>query len=198
MAVAAADRRLGEERTDVARAAGIGAVSGVVAALVMAMYAMIAGATYLGTGFFTPMYHIASVVIEPSAMMTSMESAMSGETNFHFVLGPAVVGMMVHLMTGAIYGAIFGLSARALSLSAGALVAAGAVYGVAVLLFSSFIGLPIAAAVFGGGDPIADMPQMVGWTTFTIEHIMFGIVLGVAWLATKRSGRLESSTAASS
>lgn len=197
MAVAAADRRVGAERTDVARAAGIGAVSGVVAAVVMAMYAMIAGATYLGTGFFTPMYHIASAVIEPTAMMTSMESAMSGQTNFHFALGPAVVGMMVHLMTGAMYGVVFGLIARALSLSAGALVAAGAIYGVAVLLFSSFVGLPIAAAMFDGGDPIADMPQMVGWTTFTIEHIMFGMVLGLAWLAAKRSGRSEGSTAAS-
>lgn len=190
MAVATADRRVGQEDTGVARAAGLGALWGVVAAIVMAMYAMIAGATYLGTGFFTPMYHIASAVIEPNAMMASMESAMSGQTNFYFALGPAVVGMMVHLMTGALYGVIFALIARGLKLAGAAAVVAGIVYGIAVLLFSSFVGLPIAAAVLGGGDPISSMPQMVGWTTFTIEHVMFGMVLGLAWLAARRSGRV--------
>lgn len=130
-----------------------------------------------------------------TAMMASMEKAMSGQTNFHFVLGPAVVGMMVHLMTGALYGVVFALLARALKLSAGALIAAGAVYGVAILLFSSFVGLPVAAAMLGGGDPISDMPKMVGWTTFTLEHIIFGMVLGVAWLAATRSRRPETSIA---
>ncbi len=188
MAVATADRRLVGEQTDVGAAVRTGAVWGIIAAAVMAMLAMIAGATYLGSGFFTPLYHIASSVIEPTAMMTSMEKAMAGETNFYFAFAPAAVGMMVHFMTGAIYGILFALIARSLRLSGGAAIAAGAAFGVGVLLFSSFVGLPVAAAVFGGGDPIADMPKMVGWTTFTIEHVMYGIVLGAGWLLfTRRS-----------
>ncbi|HKI29626.1 MAG TPA: hypothetical protein VKB32_09410 [Actinomycetota bacterium] len=81
---------------------------GVVAALVMAMFAMVAAATYQGTGFFTPLYHIASSLIDPATMMRSMEAAASGDA-FTFSAGPAAVGVMLHLLTGAFWGAIFGL-----------------------------------------------------------------------------------------
>ncbi len=153
------------------------------------MFAMVAGATYLGAGFFTPLYHIASSVIEPKGMMTSMQNAMEGQTNFYFAFGPAAVGLTVHLMTGAIYGVVFALIARALRLSGAAAIVAGATFGLGVLLFSSFVGLPAAAALFDGGDPIADMPNVVGWTTFTIEHVMYGIVLGAGWFLFTRNSR---------
>ena len=55
-----------------------GLIAGLVGSMVMALFAMGAGATYLGTGFFTPMYHIASVFIDPGAMMRSMEQAAGG------------------------------------------------------------------------------------------------------------------------
>lgn len=188
MAVATADRRYVSDRTEVGAAIRSGALWGVVAAAVMAMYAMLAGLTYLNAGFFTPMYHIASTVIAPEPMMTSMQKVMEGQTDFYFTLGPAAVGMMIHFATGVMYGIVFALIARALRLSGAAAVGAGVVYGVAVLLFSSFVGLPIAAAAFDGGDPIADMPQMVGWLTFTIEHVMFGAILGLGWAAARRRG----------
>jgi hypothetical protein len=54
-----------------------GAGGGVIASLVMAMFAMIAGATYLNSGFFTPLYHIASTFIAPDAMMQSMQVSCS-------------------------------------------------------------------------------------------------------------------------
>lgn len=187
MAVAAADRQLVAERTDVGAAIRTGVLWGIIAAAVMAMYAMVAGLTYLNSGFFTPLYHIASSVIEPTAMMTSMQNAMEGQSNFHFTFGPAAVGMMIHFATGAIYGVVFALLARVLRLSGGTAVIAGMVYGAVVLLFSSFVGLPVAAALFDGGDPIADMPKMVGWTTFTIEHVMYGAILGVGWMLAKRA-----------
>ncbi len=182
MAVATAQRSYATERAELGDAVRIGALWGVVAAAVMAVYAMVAGLTYLNSGFFTPLYHIASAVVEPKAMVTSMQKAMEGQGNFYFVLGPAAVGMMIHVATGAGFGIGFTLIARALRLSRGAAVGGGALYGIAILLFSSFVGLPIAAALFDGGAPIADMPQMVGWPTFTIEHVMFGTLLGVGWL----------------
>ncbi|MGH2789312.1 MAG: hypothetical protein ACRDJV_15665 [Actinomycetota bacterium] len=181
MAVATADKDFAAGRVDVGNALKVGAVGGVVAAIVMAMYAMIAGATYIGSGFFTPLYHIASAFIDPKPMMTSMQHAMEGQ-NFYFTFGPAVLGMAVHLATGLVYGVVFALAARALRLSGGAAVVAGAVFGPLVLAFSSFAGLPVAASLFGGGDPISDMPKMVGWGTFTIEHVMFGLVVGLWWL----------------
>ncbi len=170
----------------VGKSLGIGLLWGVVAAVAMAMYAMVAAATYQGTGFFTPMYHIASVFIDPKPMMTSMERA-AQDRLFYFELGPALLGMMMHLATGAFYGLIFALIARGLRLSGAGAVLAGAAYGVVVLLFSSFVGLPIAASLFGGGEPISDMPTMVGWSTFTIEHLIFGVVVGVGYALAVRS-----------
>ncbi len=188
MAVATADRRYVSDRGDMGAAIRTGALWGAIAAAVMAMYAMVAGLTYLGAGFFTPLYHIASSVIAPNAMMTSMQGAMESESSFYFAPGPAVVGMMIHLATGIAYGILFALIARTLRLSGAAALGAGILYGAGVLLFSSFVGLPIAAALFGGGDPIANMPQMVGWPTFTIEHLMFGAILGLGWIVARRKG----------
>jgi len=187
MAVATADRSFVNEGQNVSSVVRTGALWGVIAAAVMAMFAMVAGLTYLGSGFFTPLYHIASSVTAPNAMMTSMESAIGGQSDFYFTAGTAGVGMMIHLATGAIYGIVFALLARTLRLSGAMVLVTGMVFGIGVLLFSSFVGLPAAAALFDGGDPIADMPKMVGWTTFTIEHVMFGAVLGLGWLiATRR------------
>jgi len=42
---------------------------------------------------------------------------------------------------------------------------------VLVMLFMSFIVLPIVG--------MGSMPGMVGWTSFTIEHLMFGLVIGL-------------------
>ncbi|MFN2526851.1 MAG: hypothetical protein ABR505_11410 [Actinomycetota bacterium] len=164
-----------------ARTVSSGIIGGGIAAVVMGLFAMIAAATYQGTGFFTPMYHIASTFIEPTAMMASMERA-GTEQLFYFSAGPALVGMLVHLATGAIYGVVFALLARAARLHGVVTVVAGAVFGIAAMLFSSLVGLPLAASLFGGGEPISEMPTMVGWSTFTVEHLIFGIVLGI-WVA---------------
>ena len=59
-----------------------------------------------------------------------------------------------------------------------ALVPAGALYGLAMFVLSAFVGLPVAAKITGTGSVISDMASMVGWATFALEHVMFGIVLG--------------------
>ncbi|MFC4377345.1 hypothetical protein ACFO5K_25000 [Nocardia halotolerans] len=155
-----------------------GAVAGVVASLVMAMYAMIAAATYQHTGFFTPLYHIASTFIAPDAMMSSMMAAGSGST-FTFEFGPAVLGAVIHMMVGAMYGAMFAVIARMARLHGVALIVSAVVWGAVVFAVSAWIGLPLAAAIFGGGDPIADMASMVGYPTFLGEHLLFGGALGL-------------------
>jgi uncharacterized membrane protein YagU involved in acid resistance len=187
VAVATAERVTGE-RSNVTQLVKLGALWGIAGAFVMAIYAMIAGATYLNSGFSTPMYHIASTFIDPQPMMTSMEQAMKGDA-FYLTFGAASLGMIVHLVVGAIYGIVFALLARAFNLIGPASVAVGALYGVVVMLFSSLVGLPIAATLFDGGEPIRDMPKMVGWTTFTIEHVMFGVIVGIGWLIAGRSWR---------
>lgn len=161
-----------------------GALAGMAASLVMAMFAMIAAATYQGAGFFTPLYHIASTFISPDTMMASMQHAADGST-FYFVFGPAVVGALVHMMIGAMYGAMFAIAAVLLRLRGPVLIPAGGVWGAMVFVASSFAALPIAAAVFSSGDQIAQMASTVGYGTFLTEHLLFGLALGML-LAARR------------
>ena len=156
----------------------VGAVLGVVAALAMAMFAMVASATYHHTGFFTPMHHIASALIGPDAMMRSMDAGMHGST-FAISFGPALLGLALHLVTGAFWGAIFGLIVSTGWLRGGVGLVAGIVYGLAVMAVMAFLALPVIASLFGGGEPISDMPRLAGWWTFAIEHAIYGAVLGL-------------------
>jgi hypothetical protein len=156
----------------------VGALLGVVAAVVMGVFAMIASATYHDTGFFTPLHHIASALIEPTAMMRSMEAGMAGD-KFAISVGPALLGLALHLATGAFWGAIFGLIVSTGWLRGVTGLVAGIVYGLAVMVVMAFLALPVIAAVFGGGEPVSDMPRLAGWGTFAIEHAMYGAVLGL-------------------
>jgi hypothetical protein len=142
-----------------------GAIAGIVAGMVMAMYAMIASATFLGQGFFTPLYGIASPLVGSEAMMISMKQG------FFFALGPALVGLVVHMMWSAFYGIVFGLIVSRLQLAGIAAVVGGMVYGIMVMIVMSFVVLPIV----GTGA----MPAMIGWPSFIVEHLMFGLVFGL-------------------
>ncbi len=155
-----------------------GAAAGILGAVVMAMFAMLAGATYHGVGFFTPMYHIASSLLGPETMMESAGRAQTGNL-FYFHVGPAALGMMLHLAVGAVFGAIFPVVGSVFRTRGAGWVPLGVIYGAAVLAGMSFVGLPIAASLFGGGDPIRDMPQIAGWWTFGLEHLLYGAVLGL-------------------
>ena len=139
------------------QAIGYGAGAGVIASLAMAMYAMLA-AWEKGTGFFTPLYHIASLWAPGDDMMASMQEAMSG-SDFHFVFGTAILGAMIHMMTGAMYGAVFGLIVSRLNLKLAVLAGVGLIYGAIVFAMSALIGLPLAAAIFDSGDPIETWPR---------------------------------------
>ena len=169
------------------RAAGYGIVAGVIASVAMAMYAMIA-AWEKGTGFFTPLHHIGSLWASPDALRASLKAAMGG-SDFHLVLGTAVLGAVIHMMTGAMYGAVFGLVVAPLTLKPTGLVAAGIFYGALVLVVSAFIGLPVAAAIFGSGDQITHMATMAGWGAFIVEHLIFGLALGLQFAWQRRRAR---------
>jgi hypothetical protein len=148
------------------------------------MYAMIAAATYQDTGFFTPLYHIASTFIDPTAMETSMKHAMGGDL-YYFSAGPAALGMAIHIMTAVAFGVIFAFVAAWLSLRGPVAALVGVIYGLGVFALMSFAVLPVVADLFGAGKPISDMPEMVGYTTFGVEHAIYGLVLGL-WLMPRR------------
>jgi hypothetical protein len=168
----------------VGHAVGVGAVAGIIAAVVMAGYAMIASVTYQHHGFFTPLYHIASTFIAPKTLMISMQHAMTG-SSYYFSFGPAVLGAVIHMMVGAMYGAVFAVAVSMMRLRVAALVAAGAVWGAIAFTLSTWIGLPVAAKIFSSGDQITHMAKMVGYPTFLLEHVLYGLALGLL-LATRR------------
>lgn len=165
-------------RRSVPRSALRGALLGMAASLVMAAFAMMAAATYQNSGFFTPLYHIASTLISPDAMMTSMAQAADGSL-FYFTFGPAVLGAVIHMMVGAMYGAMFAIIASLARLRGTILIIGGAVWGAMVFVISSFIALPITASLFNSGDQITHMASKVGYGTFLAEHVIFGLALGL-------------------
>lgn len=171
-----AARLTGTARRPVGASIATGAALGAIASLVMAMYAMLASATYQHHGFFTPLYHIASTFIAPNALMTSMQHAMMGST-FYFAFGPAILGAAIHMMTGAMYGAVFAAAVHGARLRGATLIGAGALWGAMVFAVSSWIGLPLAAKLFSSGDQITHMAKMVGYPTFLTEHVLFGVAL---------------------
>ncbi len=166
-----------------------GGVAGMIAGAAMAMFAMVASATYQHHGFFTPLFHISALLGSPDAMMRSAAEAMAGN-KFWFSAGPAALGLAIHMMTSAMFGIGFAFLARRLPRTA--LVPAGAMYGLAAFVVSAFVGLPLAAKITGSGTTISDMASMVGWATFAIEHMTFGLVVGVLAL---RSAPADSTAA---
>ena len=132
--------------------------------------------TYQHHGFFTPLFHISALFGSPDATTRSVAEAMAGN-RFWFSTGQAALGLLIHMMTGAMFGiGWFAVPAR--RIPSAALIPAGAVYGLAAFVVSAFVGLPVAAKVTGSGGTISDMASRVGWATFAVEHMMFGLVLG--------------------
>lgn len=172
-------------RTSLARGAAYGAGAGVIASVAMGMYAMVA--SFLkDTGFFTPLHHIASLFAAPDSMMQSMNGDMADGNAFVVAAGVAALGAIIHMMTGAMYGALLGavlavVLART-SLGTPAVAGIGLLFGALVFAVSAFVALPLAAAITGAGDPIADMASMAGWGTFFTEHLLFGLVAALLLL----------------
>jgi len=158
----------------------------------MGIYAMVAS-LFHDTGLLTPLYHIASSVGSPTAMMSSMQAAGAGDSTY-FVLGPALLGGFIHMMVGAMAGIVFIVLASLRPVSRTVTVVAGVLFGLIVMLVNSVVVLPITARVLGGGEPIADMGAMAGWVTFTVEHALFGLVLGLLAAATGVRARQSASS----
>jgi uncharacterized membrane protein YagU involved in acid resistance len=147
------------------------------AGVAVGLFAMVASATYLGRGFFTPMYH-AAFIIDGQTMGVAIEKAASGEP-FYLVRETLVFGMIVHIMVGGALGAVFAVVARRFRLHGPRAIAGGVVYGIAAMAFMSLVVLPQAAVLFAAGEPISRMGDEIGWTTFVAQFVVFGLALGL-------------------
>jgi hypothetical protein len=146
-----------------------GVLAGIVAAVVMGLFAMIAAATWRHLPSSAPLREI--------AVLASPEPPAGGQLDA--AKEPLVLAGAVHLAVAAFFGAVFGLAARAARPRGGAAVAAGAVYGLAVMALMGVVVLPAVGRLSGAGAPISDLAGRVGWATFAAAHLLFGLVLGL-------------------
>lgn len=58
-----------------------------------------------------------------------------------------------------------------------------------VFALSSWVALPLGATVLGSGAQVSGMASMVGYGTFLLEHLLFGLTLGLVLAARSRSAR---------
>jgi hypothetical protein len=156
-----------------------GVFAGLVASVVMGAFAMVASATYQGRGLFTPMYH-AAFIIDPETMRIAIAKAGTGEP-FYFIRETFIFGMIAHVMVGGALGAGFALVAKQLRLHGNRALLGGLAYGLGAMVLMSLLVLPLAANLFGTGQPISKMGAEVGWPTFAAQFAIFGLALG-AWV----------------
>ena len=162
-------------------------LSGVAAAAAMALVTMVAAATVLDLGFYTPIY-VVTAIVEPGPLVESIEEAEAG-FRFYLEVSGAAAGAAVHLGIGAGFGAGFALLAAALRLRGLVAVLAGAAYGLAVMALMGLVMIPSFADETAGGELIADAPGLLGLPVATVGHLVFGLVLG-AWAAVAARDRL--------
>jgi hypothetical protein len=151
-------------------------MAGMAAALVMGLFAMVWAATS-GLGLYSPLYQVTAVV-EPGPLGVSLREAAEG-WRYYFEVGPAAAGLAVHLAIGGGFGAVFALVARAIRLHGWVAVAAGAAYGLAVGGLMGLVVIPLAADETAGGQVVADAPRLLGWPVFAVEHLLYGLTLGL-------------------
>jgi len=146
-----------------------GVIVGVIGGILMAIFVMIASATYLHMGFFTPLYAIAEPLIGVQPLLTSLADGI-----FYLAPGPALLGLVGHLLWSALWGLIFGLLAHRLHLTGGRAIISGLIYGVLVMLVMVFLVLPIVGAS-------SLLPLLGGWAfMITIANALFyGMSLGL-------------------
>ncbi len=148
-----------------------GVLAGIVAAVVMALFATIAAVTWRHLLFSTPLREI--------AVLANPELAAPSAQQLDVAREPLVFAGAIHLAVGALFGAVFGLAARAARLRGRAAVVAGVLYGLVVMALMSTVVLPAAGRLSGAGEPISNLAGRVGWATFAAAHVLFGLILGL-------------------
>jgi len=144
-----------------------GALAGIAAGIVFAVFEMAASAAMTGAEAATmPLRMIGAIALGPEAL----------EPSFSLTTA-ALAGVAVHLVLAAIYGGVFAALAGGLRSGAG-IVGLGAAYGLALWLLNFYVIAPAAFPWFADADP---MIQFVAHTIF------FGAALGfVLWRSHER------------
>lgn len=180
-----AQRRGTTRLAGVERAVETGMMAGMTAAVPMAIFAMIASATWQHAGFYTPWYRIAAV-LDPLPLQASLEEAATDRPSFYFYPQPMFAGLAVHLAIGGFFGILFVLLIHALRARGRVALAVGVLYGLAVAALMGLVVLPAAADLLAAGPQIGEAASIVGWPTFAAWHLLYGLGLGT-WAMLRRS-----------
>ncbi len=132
--------------------------AGLVAGIAGSLSIMVVVAAILvfnGRDIFTAARLIATVVYGPEAA---------------FGVAPIIVGTLVHLITGGVFGSIFAWFSP--FLPRGFWIVVGLMYGLVVWLISSFIILPVVAPPMVAADANKNV--------LLVAHVVYGLVLGIA------------------
>ena len=148
-------------------------MTGMAAGVPMALFMLVASATWGHAGFFTPFYRIAAI-LDRAAFEISRREAATGSP-FWFEPQTALPGACVHLGLAGFFGMLFALLAR--GRRPATLVLAGGAWGLVVAAVMVPV-LRLAARVLGGGTLIADLPGHLGWPTYLAMHLVYGLSLG--------------------
>ena len=150
-----------------------GAIGGIVAGIIFAMFEMIVTASMMGPdAFFMPLRMIGAIALGKAALEPAYSLWSAG-----------LAGVVVHMVLAVVFGAIFALLFGGLR-SASAIVGVGAAYGFAMWLFNFYVIAPSAFPWFLEADTIV---QFVAHTFF------FGATLGLyIWWARGRAERMPS------
>lgn len=158
-----------------------GLLAGAIAGMAMAMWIMIAGATFGHTGFFSPMYLISAPFVGTGDAQRSLAAAGAGDV-FVWSTGAALLGAAIHMANSMMFGVVFGAIARVLRLRAVAGVLVGMVYGLVLMVLMDAAVQPATDSLFGGGRYVTHIGSILGWGTWTVGHLIFGGMLGL-WVA---------------
>jgi len=162
-----------------------GILTGMLAVLPAAALLMVISAAQ-GRGLYTPAYRIATFV-DADILDAALLAARSGD-GLYFVQEPFFFAAALNLFLAAAFGAGFALLARALGLrERTALVRAGLVYGLALLVVMGLGVLPALGRLLDLGRPVTSFAGSVGWPGFVAAHLVYGALLG-RWSPLRNSG----------
>ena len=140
-----------------------GAIAGLAGGLAMAVVAALLSAS-MGQDIWHESKRIAAIVYGSAAL------AKPG-----FDLGPVLLGTLIHLLVSAVLGAIFGIVTRRwlhLTSDFGTPVLAGLIYGLMIWMVAYFAVLPVL------NPALLDVYA----PAFIIQHVTFGVVLGLVYM----------------
>lgn len=150
-----------------------GILAGLAASVPMALFSMVASLTYQGRGLFSPFYLITSILGDDT-IFTSLRLAERGNA-YLLVAEPIVFGVVMHLMVGSFFGAVFAVIAQ--KVPPGKTIPVAVVYALLVMVLMVFVIVPLVDRVMGG-DRFGDLATEGGLLTLVIQHVIYGLVLG--------------------